>query len=65
MQRVGPTDERVMGQRFTKNGQTAAVQGQPGDRRDQHNGLVEHDEHDRGGSDMIGTQLPHPAAALP
>ena len=65
MQRVRSTDQGMVGQRLTEDGQTAAVQGQSGDRRDQHDGLVEDDEDDRRGSDVVGTQLPHPAAALP
>lgn len=43
----------MIGQRLTEDGQAAAVQGPSGDRRHQHDGLVVHDEGDRGCGDVI------------
>lgn len=49
MQWVRLAEEGVIGKRLTENGQAAAVQGQSGDRCDQNNSLVEHDEDGRRG----------------
>ena len=65
MQRVRFADEGVIGEWLTEDGQTAAVQGQSGDRRNQHNRLVVDQKDDLRGGDVICPELPDPPTPLP